>query len=69
VDYIYYYYSILPSLLNVRVLLLEERLFRDTRVRIYLAPPSITIAPALDTPAASFNYEILNLAILSKKGL
>jgi hypothetical protein len=32
VDCIRYYYSILLSLLNIRVLLLEERLFRDTRV-------------------------------------
>jgi hypothetical protein len=31
VDCVRYYYSILPSLLNIYVLLLEERLFRDTR--------------------------------------
>jgi hypothetical protein len=31
VDYVRYYRGILPGLLNIRVLLLEERLFRDTR--------------------------------------
>jgi hypothetical protein len=70
VDRVRYYYSILPGLLNICVLLLEERLFRDTRaLRICLAPPSVTIAPARDTPAASLNHEILNLAILGKEGL
>jgi hypothetical protein len=70
VDRVRYYRGILPGLLNVRVLLLEERLFCDTRaLRICLAPPSITIAPARDTPATSLNHEILNLAILGKEGL
>ena len=41
VDYVRYYSSILPGLLNVRVLLPEELLFLDTKALLYLRLPSL----------------------------
>ena len=67
VDRVHYYSSILLSLLNVRVLLLEELLFLNTKALLYLYLPSLK-AP-LSPLSLSSNNKVLNILLFSKEGL
>ena len=67
VDYVHYYSSILLGLLDVRVLLLEELLFLNTKALLYLYLPSLE-APLFPLPLSS-NNKVLDILLFGKEGL
>ena len=67
VDHVHYYSSILLGLLNVRVLLLEELLFLNTKALLYLYLSSLE-AP-LSPLLLSSNNKVLNILLFGEEGL
>jgi hypothetical protein len=61
--------SILPGLLDVRVLLPEERLFLGTKAVPCPISVSVSLPLALEAPLPSLDYKVPNPAILGKAGL
>ena len=66
-DRVRYYNSILLGLLNVRVLLLEELLFLNTKALLYLYLPSLE-APLSPLPLSS-NDKVLDILLFGEEGL
>lgn len=67
VDRVRYYSSILPGLLDIRVLLLEELLFLDTKALLCLRLPSLE-APLFPLSLSGYN-KVLDVLLFSKEGL